>query len=97
MRQVLEWFAEEMEKKLQENDHKVHWSEVDGDYLISRMEQEMVELMKAIIDVRFGSGDPKEVIYEAADVANFAMMIADNMRKDQPKDRGCSGVLKSRE
>ncbi|WP_134705152.1 hypothetical protein [Ammoniphilus sp. YIM 78166] len=94
MRQVLEWFAEEMEKKLQENDHKAHWSEADGDYLISRMEQEMDELMKAMIDVQFGNGDPIQVIKEAADVANFAMMIADNMREDQPKDRGCSGVSK---
>jgi NTP pyrophosphatase (non-canonical NTP hydrolase) len=87
VRPSVQWFAQQMEMKLQENDHKQHWSECDSDYLISRMEQEMDELLKALIDYRFGKGTKEEVIKEAADVANFAHMIADNMRGHPSIDR----------
>jgi NTP pyrophosphatase (non-canonical NTP hydrolase) len=89
VRASVDWFAQQMEKKLQENDHKQHWSECDSDYLIARMEQEMDELLKALIDYKFGNGSREEVVREAADVGNFAMMIADNTRgEDKSKDRG---------
>jgi NTP pyrophosphatase (non-canonical NTP hydrolase) len=88
VRQVVRWFAEEMEKKLQENDHKVHWSDCDMDYLMSRTEQELDELLKAIVDLKFGIGTSEDVIKEAADVANFVMMIADNSRENSSTDRG---------
>lgn len=80
-RQVVKWFSEQMEKKLQENDHKKSWTEYEDDYLITRMEQEMDELMKAIIDLKYGKGSPEEVIKEAADVSNISMFIADKSKR----------------
>lgn len=73
-RPEVQWFARRMEKKLQANDHKQHWSKCNNDYLIHRLYQEAHELWSAI-----QNGEPIEnIISEAADVANFALMIADN-------------------
>lgn len=65
-------FAEQMEIKLQENDHKGGWQQCEDDYLIGRLQQETYELYLAM-----NHKEPLEVRREAADVANFAMMIAD--------------------
>lgn len=68
------WFSNEMSKKLYENRIKKHWSHVDCDYLFDRLMDEVRELSDA------RSGTSEEIIAECADVANFAMMIADNVR-----------------
>jgi NTP pyrophosphatase (non-canonical NTP hydrolase) len=72
VRSEVQWFCKQMESKLQENDHKKHWSTMHPDYLIERLYQEASELWEAI-----GKRDASEIVKEAADVANFAMMIAD--------------------
>lgn len=72
-RPEVQWFAKQMEAKLRANDHKRHWSECHPDYLIHRLYQEAGELWRAIEQKK----PAHEVIQEAADVANFAMMIAD--------------------
>ena len=66
-------FATIMRMKLSKNNHKSHWSESDNECLLGRMSEEITELKEAI-----ASGDRDRIIFEAADVANFAMMIADN-------------------
>jgi NTP pyrophosphatase (non-canonical NTP hydrolase) len=65
-------FALEMERKLQENDHKGGWSRCTKQYLSMRLTQEREELRRAV-----ERGDPNDIRREAADVANFAMMLAD--------------------
>lgn len=76
-RPEVNWFAKQMELKLRANDHKRHWSEVHLDYLIDRLFQEANELWRAI-----QNGEPAaNIVKEAADVANFAMMIADNAER----------------
>jgi NTP pyrophosphatase (non-canonical NTP hydrolase) len=70
-------FADAMEAKLRANDHKSHWSNADLQYLSMRLTQEREELRRAV-----ENGDPDEVLKEAADVANFAMMVADKVRRD---------------
>jgi len=72
-------FASVMESKLRANDHKAHWRECSLDYLLTRLEQEALELREAI---NCGDG----VIGEAADVANFAMMIADIVQPRSAKE-----------
>lgn len=67
------WFAEQMEKKLKKNDNKPHWLDSSPDYLLERLCDEVKELMQA----RQHGKSPTFVIKECADVANFAMMIAD--------------------
>lgn len=70
-------FADAMEAKLKENDHKRHWRYLGMQTLSMRLTQEREELRRAV-----EVGDHKEVLREAADVANFAMMIADVVRRN---------------
>ena len=85
VREPVRWFAEQMEEKLRANDHKPHWSIAHPDYLIHRLFQEVNELWRAME----GELTADEVIKEAADVANFAMMIADNARRiNAPEKEG---------
>jgi len=77
VRSEVAWFAEKMEEKLLENDRKSHWKGCSDKWLLNRLRQETGELKRAI-----GSKlDSEQVAREAADVANFAMMIADNARR----------------
>jgi NTP pyrophosphatase (non-canonical NTP hydrolase) len=73
---VLLRFAGVMHQKLYENRHKNHWSTVSAKWLLNRARQELRELARAL-----EAGDAREIAREAADVANFCMMIADNAAK----------------
>lgn len=80
-REQVEWFAEQMESKLQENDSKGGWDNCNLYWLVSRIYDEVKELTRAI-DVNLDFGDnQKDIISESADVANFVMMIADIAKK----------------
>jgi len=77
VREPVAWFAQRMEAKLRENDHKGGWENCSLDWLIERLFQEANELWRTINH----PSTFEMVIYEAADVANFAMMIADIARR----------------
>jgi NTP pyrophosphatase (non-canonical NTP hydrolase) len=67
-----------MEKKLSENRHKGDsegWRSMPRHVLLKYLVQEITELQEALMSKQF---DPEAVSREAADVANFAMMISDN-------------------
>ncbi len=80
-------FAHLMEAQLRANDHKPGWKEEFADELFPRIQEEAEELREAIAhhgrQVSWGEmalflpQSIAEVGREAADVANFAMMIAD--------------------
>ena len=80
------WFTEEREKKLAANDHKGGWEDEDVSWLFKRLEEEVKELGRVLdkADAIFSNCPDTEfipeIISEAADVANFAMMIADRIR-----------------
>lgn len=74
MRKEVKWFAEQMESKLKENDYKGGWKNDDKEELTQLLLSEVAELMN--------TSNRKNIINESIDVANFAMMIADNARKD---------------
>lgn len=89
VREAVESFATHMEAKLRENDHKGGWEDDELDSLANRAVEELQELQRAIAafeDIRYSHSATaedlkvaaREVLREAADVANFAMMIADN-------------------
>jgi len=61
--------------KLEMNSCKAHWNTVTNAYLLKRMKNEVSELESAL------NGDGENIELECADVANFAAMIADNVRK----------------
>src|SRR5688572_3388734 len=61
-----------MEERLWANAHKPGWKQDSAPALFRRLQEEAAELDGAI-----DFGTPGEIAKEAADVANFAMMIAD--------------------
>lgn len=71
-------FAEAMIEKLNEpkNLAKSNWKECNTCYLFDRLEQEVSELRVEIIG---DNTSEKAILKECADVANFAMMIADKV------------------
>lgn len=84
-REALAWFAGEMERQLRENDHKPGWSDDSLRHLAERMRTELREV-ENIVDGRAVRGYATEqlltIIAECADVANFAMMVADNAKRE---------------
>lgn len=68
-------FAEAMESQLKANDHKPGWKDDAAGPLLLRIREEVRELEQAV----YGSteADRPLILAEAADVANFAMMVAD--------------------
>lgn len=74
-------FAVAMERKLRENDHKGGWSGCSIEYLLRRLSEEHIELRSAVIRYRSSANNDERVRVsigaEAADVANFCLMIAD--------------------
>lgn len=79
LRPAVLWFAQQMEAKLRANDHKSGWEGMSWEDLIYRLRDETIEL-GSLFDKSTGKvlGGSNDIIKEAADVANFAMMLADN-------------------
>jgi len=71
-------FACNMQLELDNNDHKEGWQNLSPVWIINRIKQETLELEKAVKNKKL----KKEIISECADVANFAMMLADNIIND---------------
>lgn len=69
-------FACDMEKELRENDHKDGWGDLSHAWILNRIKQEYEELRRAVETGRA----PEIIISECADVANFCMMLADNIK-----------------
>jgi len=72
MRGSVIWFAQQMERKLQKHDADYGpsgWEHTDLNFLWARLYDEYHEARKAT--------GTQEIIDECADIANFAMMIAD--------------------
>lgn len=77
LRPAVRRFASEMERWLRVNEWKGGWQDCDFVELESSLDYEVDELKRAILAARRG-GPMADIVREAADVANFAMMIADN-------------------
>ena len=83
-RRWVDAFADEMESRLDSNRHKgdrAGWSRESPHWLMKCLLMECAELYGAICDADSHEysvpGDLKAVRSEAADVANFALMVAD--------------------
>ncbi len=76
LRPSVRWFAEQMEKKLKQNDDtKPSWLGMDMSELFRHLEEEVKEVDE---ELRTRPGSGIRIIQECADTANLAMMIADN-------------------
>lgn len=80
VREPVKRFAEDMEAKLKDNDQKGGWEDCNLYWLVSRINEETRELARAINLHRDLGASKENIIKEAADVANFAMMVADIAR-----------------
>ena len=78
LRDEVAWFANEMERTLRDNDHKGVWHGMTLKQCLRRLRQETAELERAIEKKE----TPARILREAADVANFAMFIADNAKDE---------------
>jgi NTP pyrophosphatase (non-canonical NTP hydrolase) len=70
-------FAQSMEQVLRENDHKGGWKGNDQKnrvYLMRRLYEELREVEVALQDA-----DDSQTRHELVDVANFCMMLWDNL------------------
>jgi len=90
-RKQVVWFAEEhMERRLCENDDKNHWSGVAPTYLVDRLGKSYSRLCVVVGELRSMNPDvvdatlfaelTQALLDKTADVANYAMMLADNER-----------------
>jgi hypothetical protein len=85
VRKGVKEFAEKMEKKLKVNDHKDGWHVCKISYLLRCLVAEVKELNLAITD----GVSCNKVESEAADVANFAMMVADRYKMLRSQSENC--------
>ena len=86
-------FAAKMEEKLDANRHKgdqYGWRKKPTDALIDRLLDEVEELRRAADQHHHSGMSYRNVDREAADVANFAMMVADRYRNGTPAGRFAS-------
>jgi hypothetical protein len=67
-----------MRAKLEANEHKGSWRRTPTYLLMRGLRDELEELADALI-----ANTPEAVVKEAADVANFALMIADRARANR--------------
>jgi hypothetical protein len=81
MRESVKWFAEQMENTLKKNDNKHGWDMCSFAYLFDSLSKERDELLLSLNKkTQPVEAHRKRIIRECTDVANFAMMIADNIR-----------------
>ena len=69
-------FVSVMVEKLHKHRGKGHWDKIDINEALSRMHEETEELAEAIKEE-----DYKEIHREAADVANFALILSSVLRR----------------
>lgn len=83
-RASINWFSSKMEEILSENDYKGGWDHLHFKYLFDMMRLELDELLIAYHEIDYwkllSEEDKNKLICECVDIANFAMMIADNVR-----------------
>lgn len=72
-------FGVEMVKKLERNKHKGGWYGCTPEYLSRRLGTELKELRSIMHDPYKTPETKNEIIKECADIANFAMMVAENV------------------
>jgi len=75
-RPAVKVFAIEMEKQLRANDHKGGWNQSPSMLLLDGLRKNHVKLKWAL-----DRGELTEITRRAANIANFAMMIAENEGK----------------
>lgn len=71
-------FSAHMLDRLDANNHKGHWSVVPWRHLLKRLRHELEHELVSELEKPAGERSAARVLHEAADVANFALMIGHN-------------------
>jgi hypothetical protein len=80
IREEVRWFAEEMEKQLRANEHKGGWQDCNPEFLLEELHKNYTELYLLF------PKDTADICRRAANIANFAMMIADKYKAVKEDD-----------
>jgi len=81
---VVKEFGEVMVEQLKANrDKGTTWTDMSPSWLLRRLRAEVNELARAV-----KSRNADRIAQEAADVANFAMFLADKLRAAPPTENG---------
>lgn len=79
----VDWFAEKMRYKLRQNTDKKDARQMNEWYLFVQLHQELDELQEAMESDYRDMLSIDAIIEECADIANYAMMIADKANQEQ--------------
>lgn len=79
----LQRFFDAMVYKLRRNSHKGAWEDLTLARALQLLGAEVDELTEAVVD-----GSTAEIVFEAADVANFALMTANVALRARDNDHG---------
>jgi hypothetical protein len=74
LRPSLQWFAGVVEGRLAANDYKGNWDDLSLELLLARLVEEAGELA---LEIGRDARTRDAIIHEAADVAAYALMLAD--------------------
>ncbi|MNB86388.1 hypothetical protein D3C75_333310 [compost metagenome] len=91
LKKVVKWFSTKMLEQLQANQHKIGWDDESNEYLLNELDRNVVKLMMAtsLFDMKDNAvvreSSRKEILRRTANIANFAMMIADNANREANK------------
>jgi len=72
------YFARDMENQLKVNEHKGGWGKEHHEFLIKQLNNNLVDLFT---ELKNTDKDKYEITIRCTNIANFAMMIADNEGK----------------
>ncbi len=79
---LVELLSVAQREKLRENAHKDHWRTCSVTFLLSRLDEEVHELRMEVL-LGWSEDRAEKILREAADVANFAAMIADVVAREE--------------
>lgn len=92
LRKPLKWFAQQCEEVLRQNDHKIGWSHKSTTALIGRLYNKVREVEQEDIVSNLQGYNREHVVRACCDVANYAMMIADNVHSDDNMQKTIDGA-----
>ena len=78
---TLLWFCEQMQKALNKNSYKGGWKGCGTEYLFEKLTEEYEEVMVYSRQSLIDKNIKKKLTAECADLANIAMMLADEVKR----------------
>ena len=83
IRECLKIFAGAMEVQLRANEWRGGWDVESFGNMLAALDKQRQQLKLAIKHLSQGKVKPEELVRRAADVANYAMIVAEIARKEQ--------------